>query len=203
MPWMGKTKQTVLSEFRRGEILEAARKTFASKGFTDTTLDEIAAEAGVAKGTIYLYFPSKRDIYMAALKNGIEELNVFTREAIAQAQGTAAKLRAFIHTRVHYAEQHRDFFKIYHHEVANIVHPSAVDPDLRDICRRNAEMVKSILDRGVDLGEVRPISTATAGHMIYDLTRSLIATRLLGWSQDSAEHDIETACNLVWKGIAL
>ena len=55
-----KTKQQVVMEFRRQEILDAARTVFARKGFADGIVDDIAAEAGVAKGTIYLYFPSKK-----------------------------------------------------------------------------------------------------------------------------------------------
>ncbi len=68
---MPRTKQDVVTEFRCSEILEAARKTFAVQGFAATTMDAIAEQAHIAKGTLYLYFPSKRDIYMAALRQGI------------------------------------------------------------------------------------------------------------------------------------
>jgi AcrR family transcriptional regulator len=51
-----KTKQEMVAEFRVTEILDAARKVFAQKGFAETTVDQIAEEAGVAKGTVYLYF---------------------------------------------------------------------------------------------------------------------------------------------------
>jgi TetR/AcrR family fatty acid metabolism transcriptional regulator len=53
------------AEERREEILEASLTLFAQKGFNETTVDDIAAAAGVAKGTIYLYFPSKEHILMA------------------------------------------------------------------------------------------------------------------------------------------
>ena len=71
MALTGKTKHDVVSEFRCGEILAAARKVFAVRGFNEATVDEIAAAAGIAKGTVYLYFSSKKDIYLAALKQGI------------------------------------------------------------------------------------------------------------------------------------
>jgi len=202
MPWKGKTRQEALSEFRCGEILEAARTVFASKGFADATVEEIADAAGVAKGTVYLYFPSKRDIYLEALKTGIAELNRLTAANVARTSGAAAKIREYISTRVRYADEHRDFFKIYHHEFASLVHPGAIDEDFCQLYRRQAETLEQIVKEGVNAGEIRPVSTASIGFLIYDITRCLIAQRLLGWSRATPEEDIDSLCSLVWKGIA-
>ena len=201
MPWRGKTRNEALSEFRCGEILDAARKVFASKGFANATVDEIAEAAEVAKGTIYLYFQSKREIYLEALKSGIGELNRITAENIARSSGAAAKIRSFISTRVKYADEHSDFFKIYHYEFANLAHPAAIDEDFRDLCRRQAEALEQIIKEGIEKGEIRPMSAASAGLLIYDITRSLIAQRLLGWSNAHVDADVDSLCNLVWRGI--
>jgi AcrR family transcriptional regulator len=56
-----------LSEERRGQILEAAAVVFAHSGFHDTRMDDIAAEAGVSKGTLYWYFESKDDLIQSLL----------------------------------------------------------------------------------------------------------------------------------------
>jgi AcrR family transcriptional regulator len=202
MPLLGKTKQTVLNEFRSGEILESARKVFARKGFADATVDEIAEGAGVAKGTVYLYFPSKRDIYIEALKKGVAEMNELTREHVEQASGSQAKLRAFIATRVHYAEQHRDFFKIYQNEFASCIHPVIADRDLRDLSRRQANVLDTILQAGQEEGVVRDLNGSPVGFLLYEMTRALIVQRMLGWSRNSMEQDIEALCRLVWKGVA-
>ena len=122
---MSKTKQAVVTEFRCTEILDAARKVFAEKGFSETTMDQVAECAGIAKGTLYLYFRSKRDIYMAALMEGIRSLNNDSRRKVEAAAGVREKLCAFIETRVGYFEQHRDFFLIYHSEVGNLRFPQA------------------------------------------------------------------------------
>src|SRR5213593_948885 len=50
------------AEERRKDVLDAALRLFASKGFADTTVSDIAAEAGMATGTVYLYFPSKEHV---------------------------------------------------------------------------------------------------------------------------------------------
>src|SRR5262249_40777891 len=116
MPVLGKTKQEVLSEFRSSEILEAARKVFAMKGFDQATVEEIAETAEVAKGTVYLYFPSKRSIYLAALRQGVEALYERTKEEMAKANSAQQKLRVFIEARLRYFDENRDFFRIYYSE---------------------------------------------------------------------------------------
>src|SRR5271170_3252718 len=104
----GKTKHDVVSEFRCAEILSAARKVIATRGFNESTVDEIAAAAGIAKGTVYLYFSSKREIYLAALKQGLMELMERTKSTMGAASGIEAKLQAFVSTRLEYADANRD-----------------------------------------------------------------------------------------------
>lgn len=67
--------QTVESrEPKRGTILQAAEKMFADRRFDEVTLDEIAAEAGVGKGTLYLYFKNKEDLFARMTIEGIDEM---------------------------------------------------------------------------------------------------------------------------------
>src|SRR5271156_5016932 len=108
-----RTKQEIVSEFRCKEILDAARKVFAKKGFADATMDEIAAATGLAKGTLYLYFKSKRDVYLRTLQHGCTELLDRMKTNMLGVSGVRAKLRVMIATRVKYAEENRDFIKIY------------------------------------------------------------------------------------------
>ncbi len=57
---------------RPSEIADAALEVFAKSGFESATMDEIAMKAGVSKGTIYLYYPSKEDLLVASVENKIE-----------------------------------------------------------------------------------------------------------------------------------
>jgi TetR/AcrR family transcriptional regulator len=58
-------------EKRRGEILDAALNVFTDKGYSAATMPEIARKAGVAAGTLYLYYPSKRELFVAVVKGFI------------------------------------------------------------------------------------------------------------------------------------
>src|ERR1019366_6213140 len=107
-----KTKQQVVSEFRRTEIVDAARSVFARKGFERGIMDEIAKEAGIAKGTIYLYFRSKEEIYRAVLHHDMQLLKKSTLEQIDAAKNLKDKIRVFILARLESAEARKEFFRI-------------------------------------------------------------------------------------------
>ena len=56
------SKTDIVGDFRRAQILDAARESFARDGLAGTTVDGIARRAGLAKGTVYLYFKSKDEV---------------------------------------------------------------------------------------------------------------------------------------------
>ena len=82
-------KEDVLNEFRRSELITSARRVFGAHGFANATMEAIARDADVAKGTVYLYYDSKRAIYEAAWRASMEEL-----DALVKAQGRVGRLLA-------------------------------------------------------------------------------------------------------------
>lgn len=202
MTAIGKTKQEVVNEFRSAEILHAARRIFAEKGFSATTVDDIAEGANVAKGTVYLYFKSKRDIYFAALKQGIEAVNAETQERLNESPAIEDKLRAFIRTRVKYFEENADFFKIYHSEFSNIlIHPAHLDEEFRNLYLQQAKVLEGILRAAAKQGRIRNVPVKRLTLMIYDMTRALIVQRLLGGTKTGTDDDVEFLFDLMWKGM--
>jgi len=202
MPVLGKTKHAVVSEFRCAEILEAARKVFARKGFAAATVDEIAEAAGVAKGTVYLYFKSKREIYMHALRQGISGLIEQTAREMDASPDPTGKLRAFIYTRLRHAEANRDFVRIYHSEFGNMVHPVCLGKDFRSLYQQQLRTLEEVLEQAAACGQIRPLKTDTAAVAIYETTRGFVTRRLLGWSQATVEEDLDFLFELIWKGVA-
>jgi AcrR family transcriptional regulator len=197
---MRRTKQDVVSEFRCAEILEAARRTFAGKGFNAATMDEIAETAGVAKGTLYLYFASKRAIYLKALEHGLSQLLELTTAKMQAAEGIRAKIGAFVATRVRYAEDHRDFYRIYA-ESCNVAEPASINNDFQKLYTQQVNTVAHALREAVNRGEIRPLPVEAAAYTVYDATRSLIIRRLLDRSKANIEEDIKFLCEFIWTGI--
>jgi AcrR family transcriptional regulator len=85
---------------RPGEILAAALAVFAERGFAGARLEEIAARAGVSKGAIYLYFPTKEDIFRAAVEQVIAPNVDQVRQALAAHPGPFADLLKLVMARV-------------------------------------------------------------------------------------------------------
>jgi AcrR family transcriptional regulator len=79
-------------EARPAELMAAALELFVSKGFAATRLDDVAAHAGVAKGTLYLYFDSKEALFKAVIQQGIVPILEQDAELIGSFAGTSAEL---------------------------------------------------------------------------------------------------------------
>ncbi len=203
MPILGRTKKEVVSEFRCLEILEAARGVFARKGFNNATMDDVAEAAGVAKGTLYLYFPSKREIFLETFRQGAVALQEEVRSKMDEEADAAGKILAFVRTRLEYAERNRDFFRIYYTEFNNMLtHPAPVRQEFQDLYDRQANVLAEVLREGMRRKQVRKMDPLAAAGIVYDATRGWIAQRLLGWSQSSVEDDANFVFDVIWRGIA-
>ena len=201
MPAVRKSKHTVVTEFRCSEILDAARKVFARRGFGGATVDEIAEAAGVAKGTLYLYFPSKREIYLKVLKRGLALLIEETARNVTAAPAPAGKMRAFIETRVRRAEENRDLIVIYHSEFGHIS-PAHLNKEFKNLYLEQVGTLKAILEDAAARGQIRCLRTEAAALTIYDMVHGLVMQRVFGWSKESVANDVEFLFGMIWKGLA-
>ena len=96
---------------RKEEIIQAAEKVFFSKGFEQSTMDDIAGKAELSKGTLYLYFKSKDDLHMAVARNAIILLRKFTTRE-AEGEGNALeKLRRMGWACIEFSRTHPDQMK--------------------------------------------------------------------------------------------
>jgi len=198
-----KTKREVITEFRTEEILQAARVVFAKNGFYETTVDEIAHAAGISKGTLYLYYKSKMDIYWAALRFGVTEMQEKVREELKSVPSVKEKIRTFIQVKMEYFQKNRDFFKIYYSEFGNsFCHPIHMQKEFRDLYRRQVDFLESILLEGVRTKAIRDLSVEATACAIADLTRSVITHHLMNWSKRTIEEDSKLTFDLIWKGIS-
>ncbi len=201
MPLKGKTKHEVLTEFRNAEILEAAHKIFAQNGFSGTSVEAIAQEAGVAKGTLYLYYNSKHEIYWAALRSGLVALCGELKQQVDAAGTVEDKLRAYISTKLSFFEQHRDFFKIYHAEFGNAI-ANPIHKDFTELLLEQLSMIKNVLSEGLRQRKIREMDLESVAFAVFDITKSAITQRLLGYSQTCIQEEIDFLCDFIWKGIA-
>ncbi|GAA3220620.1 TetR/AcrR family transcriptional regulator [Oerskovia jenensis] len=103
----------------RQQIIDAAVSLIADQGFTATSVEDIAAAAGVAKGSVYYNFGSKSDVFEAALTGGLERLTLTLSEARGGLQGKEA-LAALIASLLEQIRAHPDFAKLLAAEVFRV-----------------------------------------------------------------------------------
>jgi AcrR family transcriptional regulator len=194
-----KTKRQVVSEFRRTEIIDAARSVFARKGFARGIMDQIAKEAGIAKGTIYLYFRSKKEIYRAVLNHDMEFLKMSTLERIDAAGNLKDKIRAFTLSRLENAEARKEIFRIMDTESGSL---SFTRSQYRDWLREPVLRLASAIEDASRRGEIRRVPSEKAAWIIADMTRGTIQRRLLGQSDTLPSEDSEFLLGFIWAALA-
>ena len=99
-------------EERRGCILDAAERVFLEKGLAAATMDEIAHEAEVSKGTLYLYFKGKDELYLTIALRALGELVRLFDEAVALGGTGSERLERLVRAQARYATEHRNRFRI-------------------------------------------------------------------------------------------
>ncbi|WKB52581.1 TetR/AcrR family transcriptional regulator [Eleftheria terrae] len=152
-------------EARPQELLDAALDLFVEKGFAATKIDDVAARAGVSKGTVYLYFPSKEELLKAVIRHNLSLTIAQGGDMVASFEGSTAELMHLV-ARTWWERvgetQASGIFKLIITEVRNF-------PDLAqfyeaEVINPGLQLITGLLQRGVDRGEFRPIELLDTAH---------------------------------------
>ena len=161
----------------RRRILDAARDVFFRDGFMRANLDEMAEKAGVAKGTLYRYFESKADLYVAVLA---ENQEIFHDQMVAAGRdGETALDRVRSIGRFYFSHwiKHPDHFQIFwaidNESVIGDL-PREVIEEIAKFWEVNLNVVYEVLEDGVKAGEFVECDTWEVAHVLWSIANSLI-----------------------------
>jgi len=98
---------------RRADILSAAEKVFAAKGFYGSSMDEIAKRAEFGTGSLYKYFKGKKDLYFSLIDEKVEEVIRLVRAELGRDLPPVEKIESALRLQLGFIQRNRDFFKIY------------------------------------------------------------------------------------------
>lgn len=163
---------------RPSELIAAALDLFVDRGFAATRLDDVAARAGVSKGTLYLYFESKEALFKAVIEDAIVPLLAAAEDEIASYQGDsvdllrrllfgwweqigATRLAGVPKLLIAEARNFPDVAQYYHDAVI----------------ARARGLLRTLLQRGIERGEFRPLDLETAIDVIYAPLMMLVVWR--------------------------
>lgn len=151
---------------RPKELISAALELFAQRGFAGTRLEEVAARAGVSKATVYLYFKNKEDLFEAVVREAITPSLDQAEELLEAFQGPTADL---LRTLVALFERKLEgpmpaLIKLIVAESGNFPKLAQLWVDLAP--RRGLPLVRRILQRGIDRGELRAFDTQRVAPLV-------------------------------------
>lgn len=167
---------------KRERILKAATKVFADNGFYATRVSEIAKEAGVADGTIYLYFENKDAVLISIFEDRITALLEVLRKKVDEAEGFEAKLRSIIELQLGLLEDERDLAEVI---TVNLRQSSRLLKQYATpLFTEYLELIAGVISDGQDHGDVRDdISPRIAARGLFGALDGIALTWALGNSE--------------------
>lgn len=193
-------------EARPEELLEAALTVFGEQGYRATTLEEVAKRAGVSKGTIYLYFASKDDLFRAMVEKNVVAMIELAETRVREHTGTASALLDSMIRTMWSALSRSEMVcltRLVQSELPQF--PEIQRYYWEHVIQRHRRLLRTIVERGIASGEFRPETLAIVPTMVPSLMVHLNHVRALFGGLDpdapTPEAQVESILSLVFEGI--
>jgi AcrR family transcriptional regulator len=142
---------------RRAQIIEAALACFMRKGFNNTTMDDIVAESGLSKGSLYWYFESKDELFSEALMSFFTGVGEKTFAAVAQCTTASDKLRALGESAVDLSRLLEGYFGMFLEFWASSSQREKTGQFWFTVLEQCMGIIVGIVKEGVESGEFKPV----------------------------------------------
>jgi TetR/AcrR family fatty acid metabolism transcriptional regulator len=167
------------------QILEAAVKVFARQGFHQSTVAQIAKEAGVADGTIYLYFKNKDDILVQFFNYKTKQVFDSFRTEVARADSSLDKLRYLIRRHLQEFQRNREMAVVY--QVETHQNSRLAEPQIREMSKMYRDLISEIVEQGQQEGTIRrDLYVGLVKRFIIGAVDEVINT----WLHSNGEYDL-------------
>jgi AcrR family transcriptional regulator len=195
--------EAILTKSTRESILDATDRLLGRLGYQKTTIDDLAREAGVARRTVYLHFPSKEEIFLCSIDRVVEHLLARLAELAASDATPPERLRRMLLERVLYRF---DSVREYHRsldELLAVLRPAYLRRRDRYF-RAEADLLAGVLAEGVRRGDLETVEVPATARSLVTATNALIPAALsaaeLG-SRDSVEQEAARVADLLLRGL--
>ncbi|HYO78290.1 MAG TPA: TetR/AcrR family transcriptional regulator [Thermoanaerobaculia bacterium] len=199
-----RSKEEVVQEYRIASIQEATMRVIARKGMAAATMQEIAEEAGVAKGTIYLYFRDRDELVEKTFETAIKQLMREIDAAIEQDLPLESKIRAIMQAHLAFFGKNREFFRLYL-SMRMPEGPVARQRRQNEHCqpqyRTRVQRFADTLSRAMDRGEIRRVDPYKLALFIIEGSTAIILERLNEDAPTQDETDVDLITGLILDGI--
>ncbi|HQU41998.1 MAG: TetR family transcriptional regulator [Planctomycetia bacterium 21-64-5] len=184
---------------RREQILDAATKLFAEYGYADTDTQLLADRLRVGKGTLYRYFASKRDLFLAAADRGMRQLCQYIDDAIAPIQDPPERIAQVVRSYLTFFAEHPELCELLIHERA--LFKDRKKPTYMEYREANRERLRMLYRSYISEGQIRDMSVDRILDVLGDLLYGTMFTNYFSGRQRSVEEQTRDILDVVFHGI--
>lgn len=173
----------------------------ARKGLGKATMQEIADEAGIAKGTIYLYFRDRDDLLEHSVDHVLDQLHSTVEELLESNLPFRALTEKLIRTELEFFDRNDGLFRVYL-ATCESSHRRKRARDQHPRYRRYVEGITALFERAMDRGELRRLDASHLAVFVIEGVTAIIVRRLMSNRKPSLEADVELILSTLLDGLA-
>jgi AcrR family transcriptional regulator len=193
-----RTKEEVIEEFRCASIQEAAMSVIARKGVADATMQDIAEEAGIAKGTLYVYFRDRDELLTRTAGHAYDRL-ITELDVAFNAPGTLEeRLTAAVLRQLQFFDVHRELFRAY---IALSQRDGALRKRKVGAYGSYLQRLETVFTEAKARGEIRDLDAHEIAAMYADCVRGVVIRRLEEKSKTPREQQAAKVVSMMLRGI--
>ncbi len=181
---------------RRHQVFNASVHLFLEKGFQETTMQEIAAAAGMGKSSLYDYFKTKDEILFSVVEDEIYDLTEQAKGIVTQDLPAAEKLKQVMRAHLEHLLEQKDFYTNLLFEVQRL----SIEDQRRLQVKRHVyqDLLCSLVEQAIQEGAFRPVTPLLAARIILSLlTPAVFTSRPTG----TPEQMMEEAIDIFYRGV--
>ena len=195
----GRPRDEGLTARRRAQILDAATGVFAARGYRQADVQEMADALGIAKGTIYRYFPSKEALFLAAVDLGMRRLSERVRAEADAAGDSLGQVRRGVCAYLAFFDENPDLAELLIQERAEF--KGRRKPTYFVHSEANVGRWHELMRRLIEEGRVRDVPAERINNVISDLLYGTMFTNLFARRRQSFESQARDILDVVFHGI--
>jgi AcrR family transcriptional regulator len=184
---------------KRDQILDGAGRAFGQYGFRKTTLADIVRESGVARATVYKYFPAKEEVFEAVVEREISDILRVVRAAVEGQDNTGDRLRAAVTAQIDALRETVNVFRLTIEAFSDVI--GRTHHHMGDMAEEMTGLYREILEEGVRAGEIAVDDVGTTALSILLAFKGVMMSTVTGELHEQLPAVVDTLVATIWNGL--
>lgn len=186
----------VKTNSKKEEILEAASRVFADREFHEVLIDDVAAQAGVGKGTVYRYFRTKEELYFETILQAFDDLSATLAQGVEEEVSPTRRLERIVRESLRFAWERRHLLSLLQGDERRFAMREA---ELRRRREGIMALVQKVILEGIERREFRGVDARIAAELFRGMIRAANCFRT---EEDSVDGLVAEIIGIFTRGVA-